>query len=113
MGDRSNLAAFEQLVMLALLSLKGDDAYGMNIRAVLRDEAGRDVSVPTVYAALDRLETKGLLTSRLGEATPERGGRAKKLFSATPEGVAALRDARQTLETMWQIGGLASESNDV
>ena len=80
MGRGDHLAAFEQLVLLALLSLEGDEAYGMNLRRVLRDEAGRDVSVPTVYSALDRLEAKGFVTSRLGQATSERGGRAKKLF---------------------------------
>ncbi len=100
------LAAFEQLVLLALLSLDGDAAYGMNIRQILRDHAGRNVSVPTVYSALDRLETKGLVTSRLGQATPERGGRAKRLFRVEPAGVRALRESRRTLRTMWQLGGL-------
>jgi len=54
------LAAFEQLVLLALLSLDADDAYGMNIRSVLREEAGRGVSVPTVYSALGRPRVDGL-----------------------------------------------------
>jgi PadR family transcriptional regulator PadR len=100
------LAAFEQLVLLALLSLEGDAAYGMNIRQVLRDHAGKDVSVPTVYSALDRLESKGFVASRLGQATPERGGRAKRLFRVEPAGVRALREVRRTLKTMWQLGGL-------
>jgi PadR family transcriptional regulator, regulatory protein PadR len=100
------LAALEQLVLLALLSLDGADAYGMNIRQVLREHAGRDVSVPTVYSALDRLESKGFVASRLGEATPERGGRAKRLFRVEPAGVRALRDVRRTLKAMWQLGGL-------
>lgn len=103
-GDQ--LAAFEQLVLLALLSLDGDTAYGMNIRRILRDHAGRDVSVPTVYSALDRLEGKGFVASRLGEATAERGGRAKRLFRVLPAGERALLDARRTLKAMWQIGGL-------
>jgi PadR family transcriptional regulator PadR len=112
MGRGDQLAAFEQLVLLALLSLEGDDAYGMNIRRVLLDEAGRDVSVPTVYSALDRLETKGFVTSRLGDATPERGGRAKKLFRVEPEGMLALQEVRRTLENMWDVGGLAAERSD-
>jgi len=106
------LAAFEQLVLLALLSLGGDEAYGMNIRRVLLDEAGRDVSVPTVYSALDRLEAKGFVTSRLGEPTPERGGRAKKLFRVEPAGVEALQEVRQTLQSMWQLGGLVGDTGD-
>ncbi len=112
MGKGEHLAAFEQLVLLALLSLDGDEAYGMNVRRVLRDEAGRDVSVPTVYSALDRLESKGLVTSRLGEATQERGGRAKKLFKVEPEGVRALQEVRRTLEAMWEVGGLVVEPSD-
>jgi DNA-binding PadR family transcriptional regulator len=112
MGPGDQLAAFEQLVLLALLSLEGDDAYGMNIRRVLFDEAGRDVSVPTVYSALDRLEAKGFVTSRLGEPTPERGGRAKKLFRVEPAGVAALQDSRSTLENMWAVGGLIADAGE-
>jgi DNA-binding PadR family transcriptional regulator len=103
-GDQ--LAAFEQLVLLALLSLDGDEAYGMNIRRLLREHAGRDVSVPTVYSALDRLESKGFVASRLGQATPERGGRAKRLFRVLPAGAHALHDVRRTLKAMWQLGGL-------
>lgn len=112
MGHGDQLAALEQLVLLALLSLDADEAYGMNIRRVLQDEAGRDMSVPTVYSALDRLESKGFVTSTLGDPTPERGGRAKKLFRVEPEGVRALREVRRTLETLWELGGLATDSVD-
>ncbi len=112
MGRGDQLAAFEQLVLLALLSLDGDEAYGMNIRRVLGEHAGRETSVPTVYSALDRLESKGLVSSYLGQATPERGGRAKKLFRVEPAGVRALEEVRATLETMWRVGGLAVGSSD-
>ena len=112
MGSGDQLAAFEQLVLLAVLSLNGEDAYGMNIRQVLQDEAGRDVSVPTVYSALDRLESKGFVSARLGVPTPERGGRAKKLFRVEPAGVEALQETRRMLENMWSVGGLAAESGD-
>jgi DNA-binding PadR family transcriptional regulator len=101
-----DLAAFEQLVLLALISLDAGQAYGMNIRRILREHADRDVSVPTVYSALDRLESKGFVVSRLGQATPERGGRAKRLFRVQPAGERALREVRKTLEAMWQLGGL-------
>ncbi len=112
MASGDHLAAFEQLVLLALLSLEGDEAYGMNIRHVLREQAGRDVSVPTVYSALDRLESKGLVSSHLGPATQERGGRAKKLFHVEPAGVQALQEVRKTLEAMWEDGGLVVGPND-
>ena len=72
----------------------------------------RSLSLATVYSALDRLVSKGLVSSKLGQATPERGGRAKKLFRVEPEGVRALEEARQTLETMWQAGGLGVGSSD-
>lgn len=113
MGQGDQLAAFEQLVLLALLSLEGEEVYGMNIRRVLRDQAGRDVSVPTVYSALDRLESKGFVTARLGKAVPERGGRAKKLFRVEPAGLHALEEVRETLETMWRVGGLVPRATDV
>jgi len=112
MGSGDQLAAFEQLVLLAVLSLEGDETYGMNIRRVLQKEAGRDVSVPTVYSALDRLESKGYVTSKLGEPTPERGGRAKKQFRVEPAGIEALQETRRTLENMWSVGGLAAEYGD-
>ena len=112
MDQDVHLAALEQLVLLALLSLEGDEAYGMNIRLALRDHAGRDVSVPTVYSALDRLESKGFVSSRLGEATRERGGRAKKLFRVEPAGVRALEEVKRTLQTMWQMSGLVEGRND-
>jgi len=106
------LATFEQLVLLALLSLEEDVAYGMNIRHALRDHARREASVPTVYSALDRLESKGFVSSHLGQATPERGGRAKKLFRVEPAGVRALQEARETLEAMWHVGGLVGGRSD-
>jgi DNA-binding PadR family transcriptional regulator len=112
LGHGDQLAGFEQLVLLALLSLEGDEAYGMSIRRVLQAEAGRDVSVPTVYSALDRLEAKGFVTSWLGEPTPERGGRAKRLFRVEPAGVEALQEVRRTLQTMWELGGLAGGTPD-
>ena len=110
MAKGDNLGEFEQLVLLAVLSLDDQEAYGMRVREALRDEAGRDVSVPTVYSALDRLEEKGYVSTRLGEPTPERGGRAKKLFRVEPEGVRALREQRTVLERMWSVAELEAES---
>lgn len=106
MGKRKSLGEFEQLVLLSLLALEEPAAYGMNVRGLLRDEAGRDVSVPTVYSALERLEAKGFVTSHVGEATPERGGRAKKLFRVAPAGASALRMSKQTLERMWAVAAM-------
>jgi DNA-binding PadR family transcriptional regulator len=92
---------FEQLVLLALLRL-GNDAYGMEVREEIARRTGREVSYGAVYTALDRLERKGLVTYRLGEATPERGGRAKKYFRVLPAGSDALRRTYDDLAVMWE-----------
>jgi DNA-binding PadR family transcriptional regulator len=87
-----NLGEFEQLLLLAILRL-GDDAYGVTIRAELADRAGRSVAPGAMYTALERLETKGLITSRMSDPTPQRGGRAKRLVTVTAAGVEALNRA--------------------
>lgn len=90
------LGEFELLVMLALLHLK-DDAYPVAIRDAIRERTGREVSRPAVFITLERLEDKGLVTSRYGDPTPVRGGRAKRFFKPTKAGLAA---ARQSLDTV-------------
>ena len=77
---------FELMVMLALIRL-GDEAYGVPISQEIEERSGRDVAIGSVYAALERLERKGLVASKLGEATPERGGRAKRYFRVTGKGL--------------------------
>lgn len=87
----AKIGEFEELLLLSIANL-GEEAYGVPIRERL-EEAGRSVSVGALYVTLDRLQTKGLLTSREGEATPERGGRAKKFYKLSDEGRAALEEA--------------------
>ena len=94
-----NLGEFEQLILLAILRL-GDEAYGVTIRAELADRAGRNVAPGALYTALERLETKGLITSRMGDPTPQRGGRAKRHVSVTAAGMEALRRALQAYERL-------------
>lgn len=101
MGRGDHPGELEQMVLLSVLAL-GDDAYGMTIRRHLAEEGGRDVTPPTVYSALDRLESKGWVSSSLGEPTTERGGRAKRYFRVEPEGVAVLREARARMDRLWQ-----------
>jgi DNA-binding PadR family transcriptional regulator len=98
------LGEFEQIVLLAVLRL-GTDAYGMTIRREIEERAGRSTSIGAVYATLERLETKGYVTSARGEPTPERGGRAKRYYQVEPSGVQALQRSREALERMWR--GLA------
>jgi PadR family transcriptional regulator, regulatory protein PadR len=94
MGDR--LGQFEELILLALVRLR-DNAYGMTIRRELSDRAGRDISVGAVYTTLDRLVAKGYVSSRVGEPTPKRGGRAKRFFRIEAPGVRALNETKETV----------------
>src|SRR5580692_9324572 len=101
MARSGYLGEFELMVLLALMRL-GDDAYGVPISRELEERSGREVALGSVYATLERLEEKGLVTSRLGDPTAERGGRAKRFFRVTESG---LRDVRQTqwaLVNLWK-----------
>ncbi len=94
------LGEFEQMVMLAVARLRGA-AYGMSILDEIRERTGADVAVGSVYAALDRLERRGYVTSEVGDPTPERGGRAKRFFTLEPAGAFALTRARSALDALW------------
>jgi len=95
----SALGDFEQLVLLGVLRLD-DGAYGAAIRREIHERSGRDVSINAVYTTLDRLESKGLLKSWVGEPTAERGGRRKKFYALRPAGVAAMRHAYHAFTAM-------------
>jgi DNA-binding PadR family transcriptional regulator len=89
------LGELEQLLLLAILQC-GDEAYTVPIRRILEERANRTVARGALFTSLDRLETKGLLTSRMGEALAVRGGRPRRYFALTPAGLEALRAARAT-----------------
>jgi DNA-binding PadR family transcriptional regulator len=100
------IGELETCVLLATLRLE-HDAYGVSIRDEIRERTGRALSRGAIYSAITRLESRGFLTSRLGDPTPIRGGRAKRFFSVTPTGVRAVRDSttavdqlREGLETL-------------
>lgn|SRR5688572_24990531 len=95
------LSNFELMVMLAIIRI-GDDAYGVSISTEIEDTTGSEVLLGSVYDALNRLEKKGLIESSLGEATAERGGRAKRHFRATPRGLRLVRDTQQSLVKLWK-----------
>src|SRR6202049_4162614 len=101
MAKREFLGGFELLVLLSLIRL-GDDAYGVPISDAIEESSGREVGLGRVYITLDRLESKGLVSSRLGEPTPERGGRAKTYFHITAKGLREVRQARRTLISLWR-----------
>lgn len=93
------LGEFEHLLLLALLRL-GEDAYGVTIRDTLRERTGRDVSFGAIYSTIRRLEAKGLVRSSVGDPTPVRGGRAKKILAVTVRGRAAVREAQRAFGRM-------------
>jgi PadR family transcriptional regulator, regulatory protein PadR len=101
MRDHNYLGEFELMLLLTLIHL-GDDAYGVPLSRELALRRGRDVSVGSVYAALDRLELKGLVASNLGESTPERGGRAKRYFRVTRQGLRSVHETRKVLTKLWK-----------
>ena len=85
------LGEFEYLLITAAANL-GEDAYGVSIREEIQTTTGRECSLGALYTTIDRLEKKGLLKTWMGDATPERGGRAKRLVRVTPKGVQAAQD---------------------
>ena len=101
MPKRNYLGNFELIVMLALIRL-GENAYGVPIAHEIEAKGGREVSLAGIYATLDRLETKGLVSSELGEPTRERGGRAKRYFQVTTRGLHEVRQTQQALKRLWQ-----------
>jgi PadR family transcriptional regulator len=100
------IGEFENIVLLAILRL-GDAAYAVPIGEEILAHTGRDVSRGSVYITLDRLETKGYLRSWLGDPTPERGGRAKRYYALRPRAMAALKENRRALVSLWK--GLEGE----
>lgn len=110
-SNPQRLGDLEELALLAVLRL-GKDAYGARIRDELRDTADRSVSISTVYVTLMRLEEKGLARSWMGEPTGRRGGKAKRHFEVSPEGVSALEASRDVRRRMWVgVGGRTDEAD--
>ncbi|GAB4018367.1 PadR family transcriptional regulator [Spirosoma koreense] len=97
---RSDLGEFEEVVLLAVAALS-PKAYSVMIAEELEQETGNSVSTGAVHAALQRLEQKGYLTSQLGEATAERGGRRKRLFTVTALGGRVLSEVRAVRNRLW------------
>ena len=93
------LGEFEQLVLLALLRL-GRDAYGASVSTEIEQHSGRAVSVSAVHTTLDRLEEKGFVRSRLGDPTPQRGGKRKRHYEVLPAGMRAVQHSIRALRRM-------------
>ena len=100
MAKGDSLGEFEQMVLLAVARLRAE-GYGVTLRQEIAERTGRDVSIGSVYATLDRLESKGLLTSRDSDPEPVRGGRARRLFRIEAAGMRALEESRRMMEALW------------
>ena len=93
------LGSLEHIVLLALVRVD-QNAYGMTVRREIEQCTGRNISIGAVYATLERLQAKGFVTSFTGEPTPERGGRAKRVFRVEAAGMRALQISRETIVSM-------------
>ena len=98
------LADFELLVMLACARLGPDEAYTVSIAADIEERTGRPVRRANVYTTLQRLEAKALVSTRLGDARPERGGKPRRLVTVESSGVEAIRTTTGAIQRM--LGGL-------
>lgn len=95
-----SLGEFEQVVLLSVLRA-GDEAYPNRLLSEIRETSRREVARGALYTALDRLEEKGLVDSRMGEPLSRRGGRARRYFSLTARGLVSLRESRRSLLRLW------------
>jgi DNA-binding PadR family transcriptional regulator len=100
------LGSLEYIVLLALARLDGN-AYGLLVLREIAERTGRNLSIGAVYGTLERLEEKGYISSSTGDPTPERGGRAKRLFQLEAAGKQALKISGQTIRSM--TAGLKSQ----
>ena len=93
------LGEFEYAVLLAVLHL-GDDAYAVPVRELIEQRTGRPVARGALYTGLDRLEAKGCLRSRMGDATEERGGKARRYYTVTQAGLKAIRATHESFANL-------------
>ena len=99
---RVNLGEFEEIVLLIVAILEGE-AYGVNITHEIVHQTHRTVRLNQVHASLHRLENKNMIASRMGDPTPERGGRRKRIFAITPYGRQTLSDIQAVRINLWNL----------
>jgi len=104
---REHLTDLELMILLAVMRV-GEHAYGVTVAREIEATTGRAVALAVVYTTLDRLEARGLVTSSIGDPTPERGGRAKRFFEVTVPGIRQVRTTQTAFTALWN--GLALES---
>ena len=100
--QRANLGEFEEMVVL-MVAILDKEAYGVSVNQALEEHTGRVVAFGTVHNTLIRLEEKGFVSSELGGATTERGGRRKRLFRVTALGSRTLQEVNELRQGLWQM----------
>ena len=99
--SKDHIGELEELILLLVLMLK-EEAYGLAIRKALKEEANRNVTIGAVHGTVNRLESKGFIESSMGGATEERGGRRKRIFTITAAGKKVLHKSRDVKVNLWQ-----------
>jgi PadR family transcriptional regulator PadR len=107
MPSVEHLSGLQELTLMAVVGL-GSDAYSVSIQMKVERDARRTMALGAVYAALDRLERRGYVTSTIGDATPQRGGRRKRMFAVTAAGLRVLHAAHRTHERPWRTVAAAT-----
>ncbi|MEL6591074.1 MAG: helix-turn-helix transcriptional regulator [Bacteroidota bacterium] len=96
-----NLGHLEESILLMVMIL--EEAYGVSVAEAYMQHTKSSISIPAVHTVLKRLEKKGMLESKMGEATPERGGRRKRIFEATPHGYRVIAEIRESRLQLWSL----------
>ena len=96
-----NLGHLEEGVLLIVMIT--DEAYGVSVAEAYEQQTGHGISIPAIHTVLKRLEKKGMVKSHMGAATPERGGRSKRVFEATPYGYKVIGQIRRTRLQLWSL----------
>ncbi len=97
----TRLGEFEEVILL-LVGILGENAYAYRIAEEFESQTGRNISIGATHSTLDRLETKGFLSSAMGKSTTERGGRRKRIFTTTALGKRVLRESRDFRMSLWK-----------
>jgi len=96
-----NLGQLEESILLVVMIV--EEAYGVSVAEAYSLQTGRSISIPAVHTVLKRLEKKGFVKSHMGESSPERGGRRKRIFEATPYGYKVIAQIRETRMRLWSL----------
>ena len=96
-----NLGHLEESVLLIVMIVH--QAYGFSVAQTYEKQTGHSISIPAVHTVLKRLEKKGMVKSRMGPATPERGGRSKRVFEATAYGYKVITQIRHNRQRLWSL----------